>query len=120
LIVEDRKNNFHDLKYEEDEVLVQTGDAAFFISGGNIISTPHCVKISDGIPEDIYRATFVNFFDPPYDYKLFLPDGISINEMFDKDPFEMQGMFPKFNQGCFYKDFIISAAEKYYPVNKND
>lgn len=116
LIVQDRKNNFHDLRYEEDEVLVQTGDAAFFISGGNIISTPHSVKITEGIRNDVYRATFVNFFDPPFDYELFLPEGISLNDMFDKDPFEMKGMFPKFKQGCLYKDFIKSAAEKYYPV----
>lgn len=117
LIVQDRKKRFHDLQYEEDEILVQTGDAAFFISGGNIISTPHSVKISEGIRNDIYRATFVNFFDPPYDYRLFLPEGISINDMFEKDPFGMKDMFPKFNQGCLYKDFIMSAAQKYYPLN---
>ncbi len=117
LKVQDRQNKFHDLKYEEDEVLVQSGDAAFFISGGNIISTPHSVKITEGIRNDIYRATFVNFFDPPYDYELFLPEGISIDEMFDKDPFQMKGMFPKFKQGCLYKDFIMSAAEKYYPLS---
>jgi len=119
LIVQDRKNNFHEIKFEENEILIQTGDAAFFISGGNIISTPHCVKITEGIRNDIYRATFVNFFEPSYDHKLFLPEGIKKEDMFDKDPFGMKDMFPQFNQGCFYKDFIESAAHKYYPIDKN-
>jgi len=116
LIVQDRKNNFHDIIFEENEILLQTGDASFFISGGNIISTPLCVKITEGIRNDIYRATFVNFFDPPYDHELFLPEGIKIENMFDKDPFEMKDMYPQFKQGCFYKDFIESAARKYYPT----
>jgi hypothetical protein len=71
LLIENKKNEIIKVEFEEDEMIMQTGDIFFIISGGNIIETPHSVKITEGIPDDIYRIKFVNFFDPYFDYKIY-------------------------------------------------
>lgn len=112
LLVKDRKGEIHDLKFEEDEIVIQSGDVLFILSGGNIISTPHAVKIREGIPDNSFRITYVNFFEPYYSYKIFT--GGNDKEIFNKDPFRMKDSFTKFKEGITYKDLISSAFDTYY------
>lgn len=118
LLVEDRKNKIHDIVFSEDEVALQTGDASFILSGGNLIATPHAVKITSGIPENVYRVTMVNFFEPHYDYIMNLPENTTQREIFEKDPFNLTNMLTKFKQDCTYKDFIFTALNTYFPKDR--
>jgi isopenicillin N synthase-like dioxygenase len=120
ILVRDRNNEIHDVKFEENEMALQTGDASFILSGGNIIAAPHAVKDIEGMPEDAFRTTFINFFDPPFDYKLYLPENTTEKEIYEKDPFNLANMLTKFKQGCTYKEFIISAMENYHPTSEHD
>jgi len=115
LLVKDRKGNINDIQFEEDEIAIQAGDVLYILTGGRIISTPHAVKIKEGIPQDVYRVTYVNFFEPAYEYKIYTPEGISESDLFKNDPFNMQDTYTKYKQGCTYKELIFSALETYFP-----
>jgi isopenicillin N synthase-like dioxygenase len=115
LLVKDRQGNINDIRFEEDEIAIQAGDVLYLLSGGSIISTPHSVKIREGIPKDSCRVTYVNFFEPRYAYKINTPNGISEKDVFKNDPFNMEDTYTKFKQGCSYQDFILSALETYFP-----
>jgi isopenicillin N synthase-like dioxygenase len=120
LIVKDRKKQLHDITFEEDEILIQSGDVSFIMTGGSVISTPHCVKVTEDIPDDVYRITFVNFYEPNYEEVIDIPKGIDQSKIYEKDPLGMQYMLTKFKEPCTYQQFITNAFSNYYVDPKKD
>lgn len=116
LLVEDRKCRIHEVNFEENEIAMQTGDALFILSGGSIIATPHCVKVPEKFPDHLFRITIANFFEPYMNFEMLAPEGININEVFNKDPFKMANSFTKFRQGCLYQEFLQAALETFYLI----
>lgn len=109
LLVKDRDNQINDVKFEEDEMAIQTADVSFILSGRLIVSTPHSVKITEGIPEDVSRINFVNFLEPSFVYKIHVPLGMKANDIFDKDPFKMNNTVTQLKDNCTYKQFILDV-----------
>jgi isopenicillin N synthase-like dioxygenase len=120
LTVKDRKHQLHDLTFNEDEILIQSGDVSFIMTGGSVISTPHCVKITDDIPKDVFRITLINFFDPCYEEMIDIPEGIEKEKIYEKDPLGMKYMITKFNEPCTYQSFITNAFNTYYSGGKKN
>jgi isopenicillin N synthase-like dioxygenase len=114
LIVKDRKKELHNITYGEDEIVIQSGDISFIMTGGCVISTPHCVKITEDMPKDVYRITFVNFYDPCFEEMIDLPNGIDREELSEKDPLGMKYMVTKFNGPVTYQEFVGEAFNNYY------
>ncbi|MFM7855701.1 MAG: hypothetical protein ACKO96_28175, partial [Flammeovirgaceae bacterium] len=84
---------------------LQSGDASFMLSGGIIFATPHAVKITNDIPKDVFRVTYVNFLEPAYEFKMKIPFDLTPRDLFQKDPFKMMDVFTQWDPGCKYKDF---------------
>lgn len=117
LIVKDRQKILHDITFEEDEIIIQAGDISFIVTGGSIISTPHCVKITNDIPDDVYRITFVNFFEPAYEQMIDIPRGFNKEKLYEKDPLGMSYMISKWEEPCTYEKFINNSFSNYYVKN---
>jgi len=115
LLIRNKDNIIIDLSFEEDEIALQAGDASFMLSGGIITATPHSVKITNDIPRDVFRVTYVNFLEPAYEFTMKLPFELSPEELFKKDPFKMMDVFTQWDPGCKYKDFIGYAIKAYFP-----
>jgi isopenicillin N synthase-like dioxygenase len=120
LIVKDRKNQLHNITFGEDEILIQSGDCSFIMTGGTVIATPHCVKITEDMPKDVYRITFVNFYDPCFEEVIDLPKGIEKEMIKEKDPLGLKYMLTKFNEPCTYGELIKNAFNNYYSANKKE
>jgi len=120
LLIKDRQGTIHELEYDEDEIVIQSGDCAFIQTGGCIISTPHCVKIIEGIPDDVFRIQFVTFFEPAYETVVSLPQGVDQQKIFEKDPMGMKYMMTKWNGDTTYEKMIERAYNKYYGKDEKD
>lgn len=115
LLVKDRDNQINDVRFEEDELAIQAADVSFILSGGLIVSTPHAVKITEGIPKNVSRINFVNFLEPSFDYKIKVPKGMDAKEIFARDPFKMKDTVTIYKDNCTYKQFILEVlANSYY------
>jgi isopenicillin N synthase-like dioxygenase len=119
LIIRDRKNMLHDVLFDEDEIVIQSGDTAFIETGGCIISTPHCVKITDDIPRDVFRVTLANFYDPCYEEVINLPEGINQDKIYERDPLGMEFMLTKFREPCTYETLVTNAYNTYHSKEEN-
>jgi len=115
LLIKNKRDSILDVCFNEDDLIIQAGDCAYFLSGGIIIATPHSVKIREGIPNDVFRITYVNFLDPEYEFKMKLPYDLNPNTLFEKDPFNLDYVYTKWNDGCEYKDFVVQAINSYIP-----
>jgi len=62
--IKDRNDKVHDIQYEENDLLIQTGDYSFVFSGGEILSVPHGVMLNENVPKNAFRFTFAQFFNP--------------------------------------------------------
>ncbi len=114
LLVRDRNGVINDVNYGEDEIAIQSADVSFILSGGLIVSTPHAVKITEGIPKDVTRVTFVNFLEPSFSYKIRVPSGMDAKEVFAKDPFKMKDTVTNYKDNCTYKEFIMEVLGNSY------
>jgi isopenicillin N synthase-like dioxygenase len=114
LLVKDRNDQLHDIQFDENDIIIQSGDISFIMTGGSVISTPHCVKVTDDIPKDVYRITFVNFYEPNYEEVIDIPKGIDKEGIYEKDPLGMEFMLTKFKEPCTYQTFIANAFSNYY------
>jgi len=117
LVVKKKDGTLVDVEFNENDILIQSGDTAFMLSGGEIIPTPHSAKITKKIPKDVYRITFANFLEPEYDFPMQLPGNLSAEVIFKKDPYNMQNKMTTWKEQCNYIEFLTSAIHRQYNYN---
>ena len=113
LLVKDKQGNITEINYEDDEIVIQAADTLFILSGGTIISTPHSVKITQNIPDNVFRINYINFFEPNWNFELKPPGNMSFDEIRFKDPFKMSNVITNFRDGMNYKEFITETFSKF-------
>jgi isopenicillin N synthase-like dioxygenase len=112
LLVKNRKGEITHAKWETDELVMQSADSLFIFSGGEIISTPHAVKITDQMPTNLYRITSATFFEPAWEQKLYPPGNMNLKELLDKDPFNMSNVVTKFKENITFQEFLMETISK--------
>nr|VFK38063.1 MAG: hypothetical protein BECKTC1821D_GA0114238_100343 [Candidatus Kentron sp. TC] len=106
-VLKDRRGREHRGVFSEDEFMITAGDAMFIESAGYIPATPHTVRISEGMPKDLYRIQSVCFFDPHMNYRMNIPTGESFGEIIERDPSGYDHrVMDDFQGGCYYKEFL--------------
>nr|VFK29064.1 MAG: hypothetical protein BECKMB1821I_GA0114274_100816 [Candidatus Kentron sp. MB]VFK74657.1 MAG: hypothetical protein BECKMB1821H_GA0114242_100816 [Candidatus Kentron sp. MB] len=114
-VLKDRHGREHPGVFSEDEFMITAGDAMFIESAGYIPATPHTVRISKGMPRDLYRIQSVCFFDPNMSYRMNIPTGESFQEIIQRDPSGYDHrVMDDFKEGCYYKEFIDGLLEFLY------
>lgn len=106
LIVKNRHGQEFKVDFEEGEIAMQIGDVAYVLIGGLINSTPHKVEILGNVPDNVLRATFVQFLDPLQDSIVKPPEGVTLEEVLKKDPLKQEHtMLKTFTSGVPFKEF---------------
>ena len=119
LVVNDRHGKLHEIDYKPDEFIIQAGDTAFYLSCGQIKSTPHAVKTNNKIPDNLYRITLASFLHPEFTFILKKPRGMTIEEIRNFDPVNDKFITSKWDIGSTYKDRHFEAHERIYSQWKN-
>lgn len=115
LTIKDRLGNEVIAEYADDEMIIQSGDAGFILSGGLLNSTPHTVKTLQPEYDDIMRINFATFMDPR-PHKIITPiDGQSMQDVIRNDPTRHNhSTIGKINERAVYRDFIGNAIYKFF------
>lgn len=115
LQVMDRAGNSHEVKIEENDLLLITSNASLIFSGGLIPATPHVVKLEEEMPLNLSRVTMATFFQPNPDYIMNIPNGKSFEEIHKGTHY----MNEYFENGITYQsysdkllDFLISRKNE--------
>ena len=114
LQVMDRAGNAHEVKIEENDLIIIASNASLIFSGGLIPATPHVVKLENEMPLNLSRVTIATFFQPNPDFILRIPNGKSFEEI-HKGTHHMNEYF---ENGITYQsysdkllDFLISRQK---------
>lgn len=75
LCLKNRQGKEVETYYEENELAIICSNALSILSGGNILVTPHSVRINKKIPLNLFRINLATFFQPNYDYVMNIPKG---------------------------------------------
>lgn len=114
IVVKDKNQNEVEIEYNEDELIIQIGDLGFILSGGCLISTPHCAMNSQNSIYDLYRITIALFMEPQENYYIKIPDGISPKTLFESDPYGSNYRLTSWTGDTTYKDFLMKANDIVY------
>nr|VFK66354.1 MAG: hypothetical protein BECKUNK1418G_GA0071005_10895 [Candidatus Kentron sp. UNK]VFK71988.1 MAG: hypothetical protein BECKUNK1418H_GA0071006_10905 [Candidatus Kentron sp. UNK] len=115
LLLKDRRGQEHEGVFSEDEFILTTGNPMFVESAGYIPATPHTVKLSRGMPKDIYRIQSAYFFEPDMNYRMNIPTGESFEEILARDPTRHSHRESDFfEEGCYYKEFLDEIGKFIY------
>nr|VFK25455.1 MAG: hypothetical protein BECKMB1821G_GA0114241_101357 [Candidatus Kentron sp. MB]VFK29067.1 MAG: hypothetical protein BECKMB1821I_GA0114274_100818 [Candidatus Kentron sp. MB]VFK74659.1 MAG: hypothetical protein BECKMB1821H_GA0114242_100818 [Candidatus Kentron sp. MB] len=117
LALKDRYGREHQAVFSQDEFMIITASAMFIESAGYIPGTPHTVKISEGMPMDLYRIQAVSFFEPDWNHRMTIPTGESFQEIVERDPCKYEYRDTEFyRDGCYFKEFHEEIAKSVYNV----
>lgn len=114
IMVKDKYHNEVEIEYNDNELIMQIGDLGFILSGGCLISTPHCAMNSQHSICDLYRITIALFMEPLESYLIRIPKGISQQSLFASDPYGSNFRLTSWSGDTTYKDFLTKANEKVY------
>jgi len=118
LVLSNRKDERVEVEYEEDELVLQSGDMSFIYSNGNIMATPHgVITCADKTPKNCFRFTFANFFNPSYDFSLVPPFNHDLEEILKKDIFRDKYKWSMFEKGTIFADITIAAHKNLYGMS---
>jgi len=117
LVVKKKDGTLVEVEFDENDILIQSGDTTFMLSGGEIVPAPHSAKITKRIPKNVYRITFANFLEPEFDFPMELPGNLSAKQIFEKDPYNMQNKMTTWKDQCEYMEFLLSAIHRQYNYN---
>nr|VFJ92944.1 MAG: hypothetical protein BECKLFY1418A_GA0070994_102723 [Candidatus Kentron sp. LFY] len=107
LAIKDRHGREHQVVFSQDEFIAISGCSMFIESAGYIPGTPHVVRISEEIPNDLYRVQSVLFLEPDFNYRMNIPTGESLEEIIERDPCRYEYRETDFfRQDCYYKEFL--------------
>lgn len=120
LWVVDRGNEPVLVRIPGDEMGIQCGECLQILSGGRLLSTPHCVRPSHCPGKKVGRAAFPVFVDSDIEYGLFTPKGVKEEEVYDR---MVESKVPPLRErwkgnGQIFADFLGDTFRKYYEWTK--
>jgi isopenicillin N synthase-like dioxygenase len=92
LWIKDRQGKSHEILISESDLVLIPSNSFLFLSGGLIPPTAHLIKISQGMPRNLYRTTIATFFQPQPSYCMSIPGGRTFDEI-KKSTFHMSDFF---------------------------
>jgi len=115
LALKDRHGQEHRAIFSQDEFIIITASALFIESAGYVPGTPHTVKVSEGMPTDLYRIQTVSFFEPDMNHRMTIPTGESFEEIVERDPRKYEYRDTDFyEEGCYFKEFNDEISKTVY------
>uniref|UniRef100_A0A7I4CBD6 Isopenicillin N synthase-like Fe(2+) 2OG dioxygenase domain-containing protein n=1 Tax=Physcomitrium patens TaxID=3218 RepID=A0A7I4CBD6_PHYPA len=102
-----------------DYLIVQVGDAAQLLSGGELVARPHCVMrpTSD---RDVSRQTMAVFLQPAWDRSLSIPPGTAQERALEAGGVatNLETHIPllasRWKDGCTFAEFSKETTRQYY------
>lgn len=114
ITIKDREGQIQNVEFNDDEMAIQIGDAAFLMSGGCLNSTPHKVMIHENTPKDVFRLTFIGFLEPKRSFIVNVPDKMTVKSIVNSDPNKLEDSLTEFQSGEDYMEFSRIAYLKYF------
>lgn len=102
-----------------DYLIVQVGEAAQLLSGGELVARAHCV-MRPTAAEDVSRETMAVFLQPAWDRRMSLPSGIPPKRALEAGGIStnLETLIPllasRWNEGCTFAEFSKETTRQYY------